>query len=182
MKAHPVAEVRTSRQGRGHAHVDQEGLPVSWPVCLLFLVRWGQLFLGGSRCLGALKTSSHHSFSNFSVLTHAGERGRGRLLTSRRWTRALPRRRNSGEASHSCCTGWEGQHRQQSVCLALGDLGQYPWPGLGFIQVTCSPPMYVLYQKWKLLAVAKDELRSISQLQGKHGFLSLDTLVALYLL
>lgn len=57
---------------------------MSRPVCLLFLLRWGQLFLGRNRCLGTLKTSTHHPLSNFSVLTHAGEREEaGYLLTLR---------------------------------------------------------------------------------------------------
>lgn len=86
---------------------------MSWPVCLLFLIHWGQLFLGGSRCLGALKTSSHHSFSNFSVLTHAGERGRGRLLTSRRW-------RSKPFMLHRV-----GRSAQRAACLSSSSWG--PW-------------------------------------------------------
>lgn len=79
VKTHPVAEVCASRQDRGHAHVDQEGLPVSRTVRLL-LLRGGQLFLGGNRCLGTLKTSTHLPFSNFSVLTRAAGRGREVIL------------------------------------------------------------------------------------------------------
>lgn len=84
VKTNPVTEVCASRQCRGHAHVDQEGLPVNWPMCLLFLLGWGQLFLSGDRCLSTLKTSTHHPFPNFSVLTHTEERGRDRLSALRR--------------------------------------------------------------------------------------------------
>lgn len=46
----------------------------------LLLLRGGQLFLGGNRCLGTLKTSTHLPFSNFSVLTRAAGRGREVIL------------------------------------------------------------------------------------------------------
>lgn len=81
VKTHPVAQVRAGGQERGHAHIDQEGLPVTWPMCLVFLLSGGQLFLGGDRRLSTLKTSTHHPSPNFSVWTHAEERGRDRLVT-----------------------------------------------------------------------------------------------------
>lgn len=37
VKTYPVAEVRASREDRGHAHVDQKGLPVSQRLVLLLL-------------------------------------------------------------------------------------------------------------------------------------------------
>lgn len=176
MKTYPVAEVRTSCQGRGHAHVDQEGLPVSWPVCLLFLLHWGQLFFGGDRYLGTLKTSTHHPFSNFSVLTHAEEGGRDRLFTLRRWTRILSQRRNSGEMSPP---HWVGRPAQSGGPWAVST------DQAGFnsrIKSAHSLQVHVLFQEWKLLAQAKDTLRSISHVPGKHGFLSPGILLALCLL
>lgn len=37
VKTYPVAEVRAGREDRGHAHVDQEGLPGTQHVVLLLL-------------------------------------------------------------------------------------------------------------------------------------------------
>lgn len=125
VKTYPVAEVCTGRQDCGHAHVDQEGLPVSWPVCLLFLLGWGQLFLGGDRCLSTLKTSTHHSFPNFSVMTHAEERGGDRLSTLRRQKKIPSPWRKSGEMNPPLPVGKPEQGTGQPACLlALEDPGQ----------------------------------------------------------
>lgn len=87
---------------------------MSWLVCLLFLLSWGQLFLGGDRCLSTLKTSTHHPFPNFSVMTHAEERGRDRLSTLRR------RKRIPSPPSGEARTG----NRAACLFLALEDPGQ----------------------------------------------------------
>lgn len=62
VKTYPVAEVRASREDRGHAHVDQKGLPVSQRLVLL-LLGWRRLLLGS--------TCPHNPPSDFSVLTRA---------------------------------------------------------------------------------------------------------------
>ena len=64
VETHPVAEVRAGREDRGHAHVDQKGLPVSQRLVLL-LRRWRRLPLGRT-CPGGPP-------SHFSVLTRAEE-------------------------------------------------------------------------------------------------------------
>lgn len=72
VKTYPVAEVRASCEDRGHAHVDQEGLPVSQSLVLLLL---------GWRRLPLSRIWPHDPPSDFSVLTRAEEReGRGGLL------------------------------------------------------------------------------------------------------
>lgn len=169
VKTYPVAEVCTGRQDRGHAHIDQEGLPVSRPVCLLFLLRCGQLFLGGNRCLGTLMTPAHHPFSNFSVLTHAGERERGGyLFTLRGWTWVPSLWKNSGETSPARCAGG-GEATQPAARLSSCPWGPCNSCSQGWVsfkdQVSQQPTVYVLYQEWKLPALAKDALSSISQLQ-----------------
>lgn len=63
VKTYPVAEVRASREDRGHAHVDQKGLPVSQRLVLLLL---GWRWLLGRTC-------PHDPPSDFSVLTRAEE-------------------------------------------------------------------------------------------------------------
>lgn len=62
VKTYPVAEVRAGREDRGHAHVDQEGLPGSERRVLLLLGRRG-LPLG--------RTCPHGPPSDFSVWTGA---------------------------------------------------------------------------------------------------------------
>lgn len=71
MKTYPVAEVRAGREDRGHAHVDEEGLPGSQRLVLPLLGRRG-LPLGG--------TCPHGPPSDFSVWTRAEGGGEQRQL------------------------------------------------------------------------------------------------------
>lgn len=63
VETYPVAEVRAGREDRGHAHVDQKGLPVNRRLVLLLL--------GWQRLLG--RTCPRDPPSDFSVLTRAEE-------------------------------------------------------------------------------------------------------------
>lgn len=72
VKTYPVAEVRASCEDRGHAHVDQEGLPVSQNLVLL---------LFGRRQLPLSRTCPRDPPSDFSVLTRAEEREGQRWVT-----------------------------------------------------------------------------------------------------
>lgn len=68
----PVAEVRAGREDRGHAHVDQQRLPVSQRLVLLLL---------GRRRLPLGRTCPHNPPSDFSVLTCAEEQEGQRWVT-----------------------------------------------------------------------------------------------------